>query len=99
MWAVENGITSGVGDGKFGVGRSCTREQVVTFLWKAENQPEHSQTTNPFTDVKDKYYYKAVMWAVENGITAGVKPDTFGVGKPCTRAEIVTFLYTALEKQ
>jgi hypothetical protein len=68
----------------------------VTFLWKAMGAPEHTTTVNPFQDVKStKYYYKAVLWAVENGITGGVDATHFGVGKPCTRGQIVTFLYKA----
>ena len=94
MWAVENGITGGVGGGKFGVGQGCTREQAVTFLWKAVGCPKPSMTTCPFTDVKsNKYYYKAVLWAFENGIASGVSSNKFGVGKTCTRAQIVTFLF------
>ena len=97
MWAVENGITSGAGDGKFGVGQPCTREQVVTFLWKAAGSPAPKTTHNPFKDVKaGKYYEKPVLWAVENGITSGMSADTFGVGQPCTRAQVVTFLYKAV---
>ncbi len=98
MWAVENDITGGVGDGtRFGVGQSCTREQVVTFLWKAAGAPEPEAANNPFRDVKaGKYYYNAVLWALENGITGGTSDDTFGVGKPCTRAQVVTFLYKLL---
>ena len=96
MWAVENNITGGMGDGKFGVGLPCTREQVVTFLWKASGSPKPVTTTNPFKDVKSgKYYYNAILWAVENGITSGMGDDTFGVGQTCTRAQIVTFLYAA----
>ena len=96
MWAVENNITGGMGDGKFGVGLPCTREQVVTFLWKASGSPKPATTTNPFKDVKsDKYYFNAILWAVENGITSGMGDGTFGVGQTCTRAQIVTFLYAA----
>ena len=99
LWAAENGITGGVGGGKFGVGRGCTREQVMTFLWKALGSPLPRSTESPFTDVAEgKYYFKPVLWAVENGITSGVSADSFGVGKTCTRAQIVTFLYTALVK-
>ncbi|MBR4702073.1 MAG: leucine-rich repeat protein [Oscillospiraceae bacterium] len=100
MWAVENGITGGVGDGtRFGVGKPCTREQVVTFLWKAAGAPEPTNTDCSFTDVKpSKYYYKAVLWAVENGVTSGASADKFGVGKSCTRAQIVTFLYNVYGK-
>jgi hypothetical protein len=96
LWAVENGITGGVGEGRFGVGQTCTREQAVSFLWRAKGSPEPKTTENPFTDVKSKqYYYKAVLWAVENGITGGVGNNKFGVGATCTRAQIVTFLYKA----
>ena len=94
MWAVEKGITSGISSDKFGVGQGCTREQAVSFLWKAVGSPEPSTTNCPFTDVKpNKYFYKAVLWAVENGITSGISNDQFGVGKTCTRAQIVTFLF------
>ena len=96
LWAVENGVTGGMGDGKFGVGRPCTREQAVSFLWKALGAPEPEGTESPFTDVKPgKYYYKPVLWAVENGVTGGVGDGKFGVGSSCTRAQIVTFLYKA----
>lgn len=96
LWAVENSITSGVGDGKFGVGQGCTRAQAMTFLWIAAGKPAHSQMENPFSDVKPgKYYYDAILWAVENGVTSGVGDGKFGVGQTCTRAQIVTFLYKA----
>ena len=98
LWAVENGVTGGMGDGKFGVGRPCTREQAVSFLWKALGAPEPEGTESPFTDVKPgKYYYKPVLWAVENGVTGGVGDGRFGVGSSCTRAQIVTFLYKAFQ--
>ena len=97
MWAVENKITGGATETTFGIGKPCTREQVVTFLWKAAGAPAPKSTANPFTDVKaGKYYYNAVLWAVENGITGGATETTFGVGKPCTRAQVVTFLYKAV---
>ena len=98
LWAVENNITGGVGDGtKFGVGQPCKREQAVTFLWKACGSPEPTTTNSPFDDVKEgKYYYKAVLWAVENKVTGGISDLLFGVGKTCTRAQIVTFLYKAM---
>ena len=99
MWAVENKITGGVTETTFGVGKACTREQVVTFLWKAAGAPAPKSTFNPFTDVKTgKYYYNAVLWAVENRITGGTTESTFGVGKPCTRAQVVTFLYASQGK-
>ncbi len=96
LWAVENKITGGVSDTLFGVGKSCTREQVVTFLWKAAGAPEPVATDCPFTDVNPKkYYYKAVLWAMENKVTGGSSATQFGVGKSCTRAQVVTFLYAA----
>ncbi len=99
LWAAEKGITSGVGNGKFGVGQGCTREQAMTFLWVAAGKPGHSQQESAFTDVKKgKYYYNAILWAVENGITSGVGNGKFGVGQTCTRAQIVTFLYALLGK-
>ena len=95
LWAVENNITGGVGDGsKFGVGQKCKREQAVTFIWKANGAPNPRNTSSPFSDVKPgSYYYKAVLWAVENNITGGVGDGKFGVGRSCTRGQIVTFLY------
>ncbi|MBR6414416.1 MAG: S-layer homology domain-containing protein [Oscillospiraceae bacterium] len=97
MWAVENGITKGVSDNLFGVKQSCTREQVVTFLWTAAGRPEPEETECPFRDVKrNAYYYKAVLWAVQNGVTSGVSADAFGVKQPCTRSQIVVFLQKAL---
>lgn len=96
LWAAENGVTSGVGDGKFGVGAGCTREQTVTFLWAAFGRQAHTQSESPFSDVASgSYYYDPVLWAVENGITAGVGNGQFGVGQICTRAQVVTFLYKA----
>ena len=99
LWAVEKKITSGMGDGTFGVGKPCTREQVVTFLWKAAGAPSPTTTECRFKDVKSgKYYYNAVLWAAENQITSGMSEDTFGVGTTCTRAQVVTFLYAAFGK-
>ena len=98
QWAVQTGITTGVGDGKFGVGKPCTREQVVTFLWKAWGSRPPKYAENPFSDVeKGKYYYYAVLWANMNDITSGTSASVFGVGKPCTRGQIVTFLYKAAQ--
>ena len=98
LWAVESGITGGVSKDQFGLGRPCTREQAMSFLWKACASPEPGSAENPFTDIKeDKYYYKAILWAVENHITGGVDATHFGVGKACTRAQILTFLYKACE--
>ena len=93
-WAVDCCITSGTGGGKFSPKQACTREQVVTFLWNAAGKPEPASTQNPFSDVKTgKYYTKAVLWAVEQGITKGVSETKFGVGSPCTRGQVVTFLW------
>ena len=70
----------------------------MTFLWKACGSPEPTSTSNPFADVKrGKYCYQAVLWAVENNITSGTSATTFGVGQTCTRGQIVTFLYKAME--
>jgi DNA-directed RNA polymerase subunit RPC12/RpoP len=97
LWAVENGMTTGATATTFGVGQDCTRAQVMTFLWNAAKQPEPETTENPFTDVKpSSYYYKPVLWAVENGITSGTSATTFSPKKTCTRAEVVTFLFIAL---
>ena len=94
LWAVEHKITSGLSADTFGVGSACTREQIVTFLWNFAGQPQAAQTTCAFTDVNPShYYYKAMLWAVENKITSGLSADTFGVGQACTREQIVTFLW------
>ncbi len=95
LWAYENGITGGVDPLTFGVNQSCTRAQIVTFLWGFAGRPA-METDNPFTDVKPgAYYRKAVLWAVENGITAGTSPTTFSPDTVCTRAQCVTFLHAA----
>lgn len=95
-WAVHNGVTSGVTDTTFEPNSTCTRGQVVTFLWRASGEPTPVTTENTFTDVSsDDYYYKAVLWAVENGITAGTTETTFSPTSTCTTAEVLTFLYRA----
>ena len=97
LWAVENGITSGVSETEFAPGAVCKRAHVVTFLYKALGEPEIRSTENPFTDVKEgDFYYEPVLWAVENGITEGVAADAFAPGNDCLRAHVVTFLYKAL---
>nr|MCR5552145.1 S-layer homology domain-containing protein [Oscillospiraceae bacterium] len=94
LWAVEQGITTGKSKTKFGVGSPCTREQVVTFLWRAEGKPQPENTTNPFTDVSETAYsYTAILWAVEKGITKGTSKTKFSPAKTCTRGQVVTFLY------
>ncbi len=94
QWAVENGITAGTDKTHFSPNKPCTRGQVVTFMYNAANRPPVASTNSPFTDVSaDKYYYNAVQWAAENGITSGTTPKTFSPNKACTRAQIVTLLY------
>ncbi len=93
-WAVEKGITNGTDPGKFSPEDTCTRGQIVTFLWRAKGCPEPKSASDPFGDVKtDDYYYKAVLWAVENGVTNGTSKTTFGPDEGCTRAQVVTFLW------
>ena len=95
-WAVENKITNGTSSSTFSPDATCTRGQVVTFLWRANGSPEPTRTDNPFTDVKpDAYYYKAVLWAVENGITSGTSKTTFSPDSGCTRGQVVTFQWRA----
>jgi len=101
QWAVEKGITNGYGsDTIFNPEGTCTRGQIVTFLWRANGSPEPASLDNPFTDVLDtEYYYKAVLWAVENGITAGYGSDTiFNPDGACTRAQVATFMWRAAGK-
>ena len=93
-WAVENGVTNGTTAAAFSPNAACTRGQIVTFLWRAAGSPAPKTTVNPFTDVAaDAYYAKAVLWAVENGITNGTTAATFSPDAPCTRAQAVTFLF------
>ncbi len=98
-WAynAEPQITDGNGKDKFMPDKTCTRGQVVTFLWRAAGCPEPKSDKCPFTDVKkDDYFYKPVLWAVEKGITEGTTPTTFSPEKTCTNAHILTFLYRAV---
>ncbi len=96
LWAVENGITTGTSDTTFSPYDLCERCQVVTFLYRYFGQPEVTATENPFTDVDtDDYFYNAVLWAVENGITTGTTENTFGPFVTCERCMVVTFLYRA----
>ena len=93
-WAVEKGVTTGTSETTFSPEKDCTRAQVVTFLWRASGSPEPKSSDDPFTDVKEAdYCYKAVLWAVEKGITTGASKTTFAPGKYCTRGQIVTFLW------
>lgn len=93
LWAVEKGITAGTSVTTFGSDDIVTRGQAVTFLWRAAGKPE-TTTANPFADVTaDAYYYDAVLWAVQKGITQGTSAESFSPDSSCTRAQIVTFLY------
>ena len=97
LWAVEKGITTGTSATTFGPDRACTRGQVATFLWRAQDKPQALDRNNPFKDVADNaYYYDAVLWAVEEGITQGTGKGKFSPDRDCTRGQIVTFLYRAL---
>ena len=94
LWAVNAGITNGTTDTTFSPNASCTRAQVVTFLWRAAGCPEPESSVCQFVDVpKGSFYYKAVMWAAEEGITTGVTADHFQPGATVTRAQVVTFLW------
>lgn len=94
LWALENDITNGLGDGSFGVGEVCTRAQAMAFLWASKGKPEPETKKSPFSDVPDdEWFCDAILWAAENGVTAGVGDDLFGVDDSCTRAQIITFLY------
>ena len=93
-WAVENGITKGTDDTHFSPDGICTRAQAVTFLWRTAGSPKPETRAMPFTDVPvGSYYYDAVLWAVENGITKGTSDMTFSPDATCSRAQIVTFLW------
>ena len=97
LWAVEKGITTGLSATSFGPNATCTRGQVATFLWRSQGEPEPTSTNNPFSDVKTSdYYFKAVLWAVENEVTQGVGGGKFAPNASCTRGQIVTFLYRAI---
>ena len=98
QWAAEQGITGGVSKNLFAPDASCTRAQIVTFLWRAAGSPE-PETMSACADVPaTAYYAKAVAWAVETGITKGLSADAFGPDAPCTRAQAVTFLARALDE-
>lgn len=98
-WAVENKITQGETDTTFAPNKTCTRGQIVTFLWRANGSPEPSSTANPFVDVKSgEYYYKAMLWAKEKGITSGTDATHFSPNAACNRAQAVTFLWRANNK-
>ncbi|WP_197055374.1 S-layer homology domain-containing protein [Oscillibacter sp. ER4] len=95
-WAVNNKITNGTSSTTFSPYKNCNRAEIVTFLWRAAKSPEPTITRNPFSDVqsvRDASYYKAILWASQNGITAGTTATTFSPYQECTRSQIVTFLY------
>lgn len=96
LWAVDKKITSGTSATTFSPGNPCTRGQIVTFLWRAAGSPKPTSSNNPFIDVKaGAYYYDAVLWAVEKGITSGTSATTFSPDTACTRGQTVTFLWRA----
>lgn len=98
LWAVEHGITAGTSATTFSPDATCTRGQIVSFLWRYEGKPA-ANASNPFTDVKPGAYYEpAVLWAVANGVTAGTSATTFSPDATCTRAQVVSFLYRDLTK-
>lgn len=99
LWASENGITNGTGGGKYSPEQTCTRAQIVTFLWRAMQEPAPATSANPFRDVPGSAYYcAATLWASENGIALGTGSGNFSPNLTCTRAQIVTFFYrTALK--
>ena len=97
QWAVQQGVTNGTSATTFSPDASCTRAQAVTFLWRAAGSPTPTSTTCPFTDVDaSSYYYKAVLWAYENGITLGTSETTFSPDETVNRAQVVTFLQRTL---
>ncbi|MBR4131715.1 MAG: S-layer homology domain-containing protein, partial [Oscillospiraceae bacterium] len=96
QWALDGRITTGTSDTTFSPDATCTRAQVVTFLWRASGSPAPNLKDNPFSDVSpDQYYYQAVLWAVEQGITTGTSAETFSPDAGCTRGQVVTFLHRA----
>ena len=94
LWAAKRGVTTGATETTFEPAENCTRAQVVTFLWRAAGSPEPNSTACDFTDLDvNEYYYKPVLWAVEEGITTGATETTFEPDEKCTRAQVVTFLW------
>ncbi len=95
-WAAEQGVTAGVSETEFAPENSCTRSQILMFLWKAAGSPAAKGTENPFADISEQdAYYQAVLWAVENGIALGVDEQTFAPDDTVTRAQAVAFLHRA----
>ena len=99
LWAVEKGITSGISATEFGPALTCSRAQVVTFLWRYAGSPAPKSTRNPFKDVGvGLWYSNAVLWAVEQGITSGISATKFAPNQPCNRAQVVTFLWRFMQQ-
>ena len=93
-WAITNLVTEGTSENRFSPELECNRAQMVTFMWRAAGMPEPVSSNNPFEDVRpEDYYYKAVLWAVEQNITSGISDNTFAPEQSCTRGQAVTFLY------
>jgi hypothetical protein len=98
-WALENGITDGTTQVTFSPEMTCTRGQVVTFLWRAAGEPQPSSVETQFTDVKSTdYFATAVSWAIENGITTGTSRTTFSPNAVCSEGQVLTFLWRAMGK-
>ena len=99
-WAAEKGITTGTGDGSvFSPDKTVTRAEFVTFLWRYAGSPSPKNLSSSFTDIDSgQFYYKAVVWAAENGVTTGASASSFAPAASCTRAEVVTFLFRAFSK-
>ena len=96
-WAVQEEVTSGTTEKTFSPNLTCTRGQVVTFLWRALGNPAPKMNENIFTDVSgDAYYYNAVLWAYENQVTSGTTATTFSPEDTCTSGQVITFLWRAL---
>ena len=96
LWAVEQGVTTGATATTFRPNGGCTRGQVVTFLWRSKGSPAPTVREHTFTDVKeDAYYYEAMLWAVETGVTTGTSATSFNPNGQCTRGQVVTFLFRA----
>ena len=96
-WTAENGIAAGMSKTTFSPNTACTRAQIVTFLWRAQQSPAAGRT-NPFADISaDAYYADAVLWAVENGVAKGISSTAFAPDANCTRAQIVTFIYRCMK--
>lgn len=99
LWAVEQGITSGMTETTFAPEMSCTRAQAVTFLWRMAGEPKAVNAVNPFADVSSAdYFYDAVLWAVEQGITSGMTESTFAPDVTVTRSQMVTLMWRAAGK-